>query len=94
MTQVGIFKEQITITYVILISAPNTKTNVAISLSQISRMKSPYKSNCTDKYPKIFIEEERIYIPPKTLYSEKYCQRDQSQTIFTEFLGFLIPLSL
>ena len=67
----------------ILISAPNTKTNVAISLIQISRMESPYKSNCTHKYPKNFTEAERIYnttniIPPKTLYSEKYCQRDQS----------------
>ena len=70
---------------VILISAPNTKTNVAISLSHISRMESPYKSNCSHKYPKFFTEEERTYIPPKILYSEKYCQRDQSQTIFAGF---------
>ena len=35
----------------ICLSAPNTETNIAISLRQISRLKKPYESDCMGDYP-------------------------------------------
>ena len=50
--------------------SPGTETNIAVGVTQVSRLPHPYKSDCTSDFP----EEYADYAPMNNEYSEANCR--------------------